>query len=69
MAGEIDTHRNTLASTSQFDCLRVILMANMQFPLPEASVMLRFLQRNRRVFAERATLTQKPCNDKHGKIQ
>jgi hypothetical protein len=40
-------------------------MANMQFPLPEASVMLRFPQRIERHRLQHATLTQKPGSDKH----
>jgi len=37
----------------------------MQFPLPVASVMLRFPQRIDRSRLQHATLTQKPCADKH----
>jgi len=49
--------------------MRVLLLANMQIPLPEASIMLWFMQRSQRARAQRATLTQKPDNDKHQKTQ
>jgi len=41
----------------------------MQFPLPDASIMLWFLQRNQRARVLRATLTQKAIDDKHKKTQ
>jgi ribonuclease D len=41
----------------------------MRFPLPEASIMLRFLQHNHRVHAQRATITQKTGDDKHKKTR
>jgi hypothetical protein len=37
----------------------------MQFPLREASIMLWFVQRKRQARTLPATITQKPCNDKH----
>jgi len=45
----------------------LFLLANMQFPLPEASIVLWFVLRNQLTRARRATLTQKPNNDKHSK--
>jgi hypothetical protein len=41
----------------------------MRFLLPEAPVMLRFLQRKQRARAQLATLTQKADNDKHKEMR
>ena len=68
-ACKYDTHDNVLNKISKIVFLRSILLAIMQFPLPEASIMLWFVQRNQRTRAWLVTITQKPCNDKHSKGQ
>jgi len=49
--------------------LKVFLLANMQFPLPVAPVMLRFPQQKYRTRSQHATLTQKPGDNKRKGIQ
>jgi len=58
-----------LIAISSIEYLKGLLLVNMQFPLPDASIMLWSLQRNQQARALRATLTQKAFHDKHKKTQ
>jgi len=60
-------HNKALIIISILGYLSVLILANMQFPLPDASIVLWFLHLNQRLRALRETLTQKAFDNKREK--